>query len=217
VIEGLVLIPELSPNVLRNVETSEADLSKAQSGSADIRKRLCELVEYVEELVKQADRPVFKLTDYDNLLYYEADLKGQIGVHHDLEDGDGPIWLKIDRLRRLEPPAVPESIREWLTISRDPFREPVIESSRVETMPRDEAAKLVARGLTAKGDVQPNLKAGKSKDLVDVILRIERFKEIKAAGDSYVGGPWREWSEGREAAAANNCNLRRLFQHSASY
>jgi transcription elongation GreA/GreB family factor/very-short-patch-repair endonuclease len=152
-------------------------------------------VEYVEELVKQADRPVFKLSDYESLLYYEADLKGQAGAHHDLEDGDGLIWLKVERLKRIEPPMVPESIREWLAVSRDPFREPALESVRVQTMPKDEAAKLVAGELASNDDVQPTLKAGRPKDHVDVVLRIERFRDLKAAAEHYIGGPWREWSE----------------------
>ena len=114
----------------------------------DVRKRLYELVEYVEELVKQADRPVFKLSDYDSLLYYEADLKGRVGIHHDLvEDSDGPIWLKIERLKRIDPPVAPESIREWLAVSRDPFREPVLESVRVQTMPKDEVPNWSQVGL----------------------------------------------------------------------
>ena len=120
-------------------------MSKSENQSADVRKRLRELVEYVEELVKQAEKPVFALSDYDNVLYYESDLKGQVGVHHDLEDEDGPIWLKIERLKRIDPPAVPESIREWLAVSRDPAREPMLETVRVQTMPKEEATKLVAR------------------------------------------------------------------------
>ena len=73
-------------------------LSNAEHQSSEVRKRLRELVEYVEELVRQAEKPVFALGDYDNVLYYEAELKGQVGVHHDLDDEDGPIWLKIERL-----------------------------------------------------------------------------------------------------------------------
>lgn len=152
-------------------------------------------MEYVEELVKQADRPVFKLSDYNSLLYYEADLKGQVAIHHDLEDGDGPIWLKIERLKRIDAPVVPESVRDWLAVSRDPLREPVLESVRVQTMPKDDAAKLVAGGVASRDDVQPTLKTGRPKDHVDVILRIERCGDLKAAAEQYIAGPWREWSE----------------------
>jgi hypothetical protein len=170
-------------------------LSNAENGSPEVRKRLRELLEYVEELVKQAEKPVFALRDYNNVIYYESNLKGQVGIHHDLEDEDGPIWLKIDRLKRIDAPVAPESIREWLTVSRDPFRDPVLETVRVQTMHKEEAAKLVARGLAANDDLQPTLKSGQRRDHVDVVMRLERFTDVRAAFDQYVSGPWRKWSE----------------------
>jgi len=170
-------------------------LTTAEPQSQEVKKRLLELVEYVEELVKQAERPVFALREYKNVLYYEVDLKGQVGVHHDLQDEDGPIWLKIERLKRVDPPAAPEPIREWVTVSRDPFREPVVETPRLETMHKDDAAELVARGVVAKDDVQPTLKSGQPRDHVDVVMRLERFEDAKAAVEHYIGGSWREWAE----------------------
>ena len=170
-------------------------MSNAVNGSAQVRKRLRELVEYVEELVKQAERPVFKLSDYNNVLYYESDLKGQVGVHHDLNDEDGLIWLKIERLKRIDPPVAPESIREWLAVSRDPFREPVLETIRVQTMHKEEAAKLIASGLAANEDLQPTLKTGQPRDHVDVVMRLERFTDVKVAVEKYRSGPWHEWAE----------------------
>lgn len=153
-------------------------LSNTEQQSSDVRKRLRELVEYVEELVRQAEKPVFALSEYHNVFYYEPDLKGQVGVHHDLDDEDGPIWLKIERLKRIDPPAVPESIREWLAVSRDPARVPVLEPVRVQTMPKEEADKLVARGVVANDDIQPTLKTGQPKAYFDVVMRMERFKEV---------------------------------------
>lgn len=170
-------------------------MSTAEPQSQEVKKRLLELVEYVEELVKQAERPIFALRDYKNVLYYEADLKGQVGVHHDLHDEDGPIWLKIERLKRADPPTVPEPIREWVTVSRDPFREPVVEKLRIQTTHRDEAAKLIARGVVGNDDVQPTLKSAQPRDHVDVVMRLERFEDARAAVEHYIGGLWREWAE----------------------
>ncbi|MFI5395778.1 MAG: hypothetical protein ACHQ9S_09620 [Candidatus Binatia bacterium] len=170
-------------------------MTTAEPQSSEVRKRLRELVEYVEELVRQAEKPVFALSDYKNVLYYEADLKGQVGVHHDVEDEHGPIWLKIERLKRIDPPVVPESIREWLAVSRDPFREPVLETIRVQTMHEGEAAKLVARGVVANDDVQPALKTGQPRGDVDVVMRLERFEDVKAAVEHYISGPWHDWAE----------------------
>jgi transcription elongation GreA/GreB family factor/very-short-patch-repair endonuclease len=170
-------------------------LSNTEHQSSEVRQRLRELVEYVEELVRQAEKPVFALSEYNNVLYYESALKGQVGVHHDLDDEDGPIWLKIDRLKRIDPPAVPESIREWLAVSRDPSREPVLDTARVQTMPKEEADKLVAGGFVANDDIQPTLKTGQPKGHADVIMRIERFTDVKAMADHYIAGAWQEWAE----------------------
>ena len=170
-------------------------LSNLEDQSSEVRKRLRELVEYVEELVRQGEKPIFALNEHKNVLYYESDLKGQIGVQHDIEDEDGPIWVKIERLKRIDPPVVPESIREWLVVSRDPFREPVVETMRVQTMHEAEAAKLVARGLVANDDVQPTLKTGQPRGHVDVVIRLERFGDTNTTVEQYVNGPWREWSE----------------------
>jgi transcription elongation GreA/GreB family factor len=170
-------------------------LITADPESQEVKRRLRELVEYVEELVRQAEKPVFALRDYKNILYYEADLKGQVGIHHDLQDEDGPIWLKIERLKRVDPPPASEFIREWVTVSRNPFSQPVVETPRLKTMHQADASKLVARGVIANDDIQPALKSGQLRDHVDVILRLERFEDEKLAVEDYISGPWREWAE----------------------
>src|SRR5712692_11586823 len=89
-----------------------------------VAPRLVDLLEYVEHMVRLSERPVFSIRDHKNLLYFEHELQGRIGIYHDLQDENGPIWLKIDRLRRTDPPVVPEEIKSWITVSRDPNREP---------------------------------------------------------------------------------------------
>ena len=186
-------------------------LSNLEDQSSEVRKRLRELVEYVEELVRQGEKPIFALNEHKNVLYYESDLKGQIGVQHDIEDEDGPIWVKIERLKRIDPPVVPESIREWLVVSRDPFREPVVETMRVQTMHEAEAAKLVARGLVANDDVQPTLKtrsAERPRRCSHPTRTVRRHKHDCRAV--------RQWTvarmvRGRETPATYNCSLRCLL------
>src|SRR6266851_8576393 len=89
-----------------------------------------QLIDYVRELVGLADKPVWSLASYRNLVLHEEDLRNRIGIRHDLTDSDGPVYLKVDRLRRIDPPAPPPAAREWLTIDRDPFKDPVVEALR---------------------------------------------------------------------------------------
>jgi hypothetical protein len=43
------------------------NLNNAEDQSSEVRKRLRELLEYVEELVRQSVRPVFALGDYNSV------------------------------------------------------------------------------------------------------------------------------------------------------
>ncbi len=80
-------------------------------------KRLIDLVDYVSHMVRMAERPVFALKEYKQLVFHEVELRGRVGIHHDLADEDGAIWLRIDRLNRLDPPPVHAEIAEWVIVS----------------------------------------------------------------------------------------------------
>jgi hypothetical protein len=92
------------------------------------------------------------------LVLYEEDLRDRIGILHDLTDVDGPIYLKVERLRRIDPPEPPPTVKEWLTIGRDPFKEPVVQSLRTVVLTAAEVAKLLSEGTIDSADVAPTLK-----------------------------------------------------------
>ncbi len=71
-----------------------------------ISQRLVDLVDYVEHMVRLGEKPVFGLGEYRQLAYHEARLKGRVGIRHDQSDEDGPVWLSIDRLKRIAPPEI---------------------------------------------------------------------------------------------------------------
>ena len=81
-------------------ESAKSALSSAQRG-------VTQLIEYVRVLIELADKPVWSLASYGNVVLHEEDLRNRIGIRHDLPDVDGPIYLKIDRLRRTDPPEPP--------------------------------------------------------------------------------------------------------------
>ena len=78
-------------------------------------------------LIELSDKPVWSLASYGNVVLHEEDLRDRVGIRHDLPDIDGSIYVKIDRLRRTDPPEPPAAAKDWLTIGRDPFKEPVIQ------------------------------------------------------------------------------------------
>ncbi len=118
-----------------------------------ISDRLSELLEYVEHMARLTEKTIFSIREHKNLCYFEHQLQGRDGVHHDTEDDAGAIWLKIDRLQRVDPPAVPEALHPWLVVGRDPERYPEVHRVRMETMSEREGAARVAEGIVAADDV----------------------------------------------------------------
>ena len=116
----------------QGAETPE--LSKSQRG-------VTQLIDYVRVLIELSDKAVWSLASYGNVVLHEDQLRNRLGIRHDLADADGPVFLKIDRLRRIDPPDPPAGARDWLTVGRDPFKEPVVQSIRTTVMSGAEAAK----------------------------------------------------------------------------
>ena len=172
-----------------------------ESQSDVIKDRLVDLVDYVEHMVRLAEKPVFSLGEYRQLTYHESALKGRIGVRHDQSDEDGPVWLSIDRLKRIDPPDIPEEIQLWITVAADPFMEPVVESVHTETITKARAEELITEGILEEEDVQPSMRPDRDGDdeeqagLCDVIFRLQNLPDTEATARTYVEDTWREWAE----------------------
>ena len=75
-----------------------------------------DLLEYVHYLGQLNQKPMFRIDEYKQLSIWEHQFKGRIGIQHNLTDSEGiPIWLRIERLKRNQPPEIPKSIQEWVT------------------------------------------------------------------------------------------------------
>lgn len=157
---------------------------------------LLDLVSYVEQIHRLSERVVTRLQDYRDLVLHETDLKAREGVQHDLVEGGEAVWLKIERLRRMEPPEPPEHIGDWIAVSRDPNK-PVTrigEKTRTETL--QEAEQLVRQGLVLADDVMKPLKTlDDGVERRDVILRLQQQPGLADAIATYIEGPWRSWAE----------------------
>jgi hypothetical protein len=160
-----------------------------------ITSRLVSLLEYVEHMARLTERPVFSIRDHKNLLYFEHELQGRVGISHDQEDENGPIWLKIDRLRRIDPPEAPKEIKDWVTVSHDPNRLPKMLETRMETLGEAEIAELVEKGLVDRVDLSAALKQpAAGPKLFDVLLRLERQPKLRAAIKFYISESWQKWA-----------------------
>jgi hypothetical protein len=148
------------------------DASKPLMAAKDL---LIDLVNYVEQVHRLSERVVTRLQDYRDLVLHETDLKAREGVQHDLiEDGEA-IWLKIERLRRTEPPEPSKEISDWITVSRDPTKPVNRINQKTRTVTLQEAEKLVSQGLVLADDVMKRLKPfDDGIERRDVILRLQQ-------------------------------------------
>jgi len=167
-------------------------MTEPSQENSEIRQRLRDLVEYVKHMVRLGEKAVFALSEYRLLAYHEADLKGRNGVRHDLSDEDGPIWLSIDRLKRIAPPIVSENIQSWITVAADPLTEPVIKTVHTETISSPRAEQLIKEGVLREEDVQPAMRPDRSGDeeeqagLHDVIFRLRNLPGVENTVHAYV-------------------------------
>ncbi|MGR3179122.1 MAG: AAA domain-containing protein [Candidatus Anammoxibacter sp.] len=162
-----------------------------------ITDRLGELLEYVHHVGRLNQKPVFRIDEYSHLNIWEHQLKGKIGIQHNVTDSDGiPIWLRIERLKRIAPPSIPEQIQEWVAVGNDPESYPQIKDKLIKTLPEKEAEKLIAEGIVNKDDVTYPLKDQNTElKLKDVIFRLKNNPKTKNEIDNYLNEQWLPWSE----------------------
>lgn len=155
--------------------------------------RLNELLDYVHHVGRLNQKSIFRIEDYKQLNIWEHELKGKIGIQHNIRDS---IWLRIERLKRLTPPPIPEQIQEWVAVGNDPESNPQIKEKLIKTLPDQEAKKLVEEGIVAESDVTNPLKERTTEiKLKDVIFRLENNPQAKVDIDNYLNEHWLPWSE----------------------
>ena len=159
--------------------------------------RLSELLDYVHHVGMLNQKPVFRIDEYGQLNIWEHQLKARIGIQHNVTDSDGiPIWLRIERLKRISPPSMPEHIQEWAIVSNDPENYPQIKDKLIKTLPEKEAEKLIEEGVVNESDVANPLKSlNPELKLKDVIFRLDNNSTIKNEIDNYLNEQWLPWSE----------------------
>jgi very-short-patch-repair endonuclease len=176
------------------------DASLGARTDTEVAKRVNSLLTYVEQVVRLDERPVIRLAEYKLpnghvFIVHQNDLASLPGVTHDAVDEDGPIWLKIERLRRGAPPSPPEDVAIWLEISPDPDRDPILKDSILVTLSDDERLKLIEAGAARSDDceISPHA-APNGVSRWDVRLRLEDRPEIEVAARDWIGTSWLSWA-----------------------
>ncbi|HEY8033012.1 MAG TPA: DNA helicase, partial [Methylocella sp.] len=184
-------------------------------------KRLGDLLGYVEQLVKLDERPAtrleqHKLADGSQFILHQHELAGLPGVALDVDDADGPIWLRIERLQRTNPPEIGEECRDWIEIPGDPFKMPSLREVRHVRVLEEEKRRLVESGEARANDCVSSLKPAQKDEppgaYFDVALRLEDRPTVLEGLEAYCSGPWVEWSEREKPRRRSIAVYQRLFE-----
>lgn len=184
-------------------------------------RRLGGLLDYVEELVKLDERPATRLAqhkfvDGSQFILHQHEFAGLPGLVLDISDGDGPIWLRIDRLQRTTPPPVDSEFHAWIDVPNDPTKPPVIREVQHLRVLEAEKNRMVEAGEARPDDCVASIKAvGKDETpgaYFDVMVRLEDRLATREALEVYCTGPWAEWA-GREKPRRHSIAVyQRLFE-----
>jgi len=124
------------------------------------------MLDYLEQWDKLNRTATFDVAAHTGGFFaWQADLENLPGLHLNVPDSSGDIWMEIERLRHIKPPTPHADLIPWIVINDDPAVEPV----HREKLPNPEAPE------------EP--------------LVFENFARLGAAFESYVKGPWRTWAD----------------------
>lgn len=161
------------------------------------KKLLDNLLKYAHHIGRPNEKPIFKIEEHKQFNILEYNLKGKIGVQHNISNSDGgSTWLRIERLKRLPPPILPDSILEWVSITNNPDTPPTIKDKIIKTIHKKKINDLIESGTVDIKDVSESLKNTTSEiKLNDVIFRLENDEDISGIIDNYLNEQWVFWSE----------------------
>jgi len=156
------------------------------------------LLEYVRKLSELNQKTIFKLEEYKKPIIYEHTLKNKKGISFNLiaSESNEPIWLKIERLKRSEPPRIDKEIEEWILISKDPQESPKIRKKIIKTITELETKRLLEEKVILPDDIKDCIKETNSDlKLKDVFFRLENQPLKEKQISTYIQDTWYKWQQ----------------------
>ena len=176
------------------------------------QRKLCGILDYLAEITRQSQPKIYSLDQYRLRVFYEHEFKGCVGVKHDCGEVGDPVWLRIERLKRIKPPLPPAELQPWLQIEDEPSKRPTLHDIIVQTMAGREARDLLSTGRVAPDDIALTPRGSSKRlkeattsdstdgmtwadeDTVDVVMHRSRFSEDAARATAWIESVWSEWA-----------------------
>ena len=162
---------------------------------------LMNVLGYLEEVVRHHEPVVRCVADHRSgddarLVLHQRELDDLPGIILDSLDDDGPVWLRVERLHKLEPPTVDPDLAVWIDVSTDPERPPSIHESVMVTVDGAEKDRLIEAKQARAADLEPAIKPDRRHyNIFNVRLRLADYPGLASRLDAYVAGPWTRWAQ----------------------
>jgi len=162
---------------------------------------LMNVLGYLAEVVKLNEPVVRRVADYRSgddagFVLHQHELDGLPGITLNSFDDGGPVWLRVERLQKIEPPTVDSDLAVWIEVSPDPDRPPSIRESVMVTVDGAEKDRLVEAKQARAVDLEPAINPDRRHcNIFNVRLRLADDPGLAARLDAYVAGPWTMWAQ----------------------
>lgn len=109
------------------------------------RDRLLSLIEFSQQAARLRGKPVANVTAHNLFSIYEHEIQRLPGIQVNINGvaSEDEIWLSVERLHELQPPAITSAVlRPWVQMSQGPTVEPTLRATT-------DGANLIAAGTHA--------------------------------------------------------------------
>lgn len=141
--------------------------------------RLIGLIDYVEATERDRLKVELDYSSHRGFVTVGEEIAGLPGVSLDCGDEDDPVWLRVERLAKIAPPAPTDrELALWLSLRDDVAIAPSLK-------PEIATSGLVELELLAAEDAPERI----------ALSDYERREDVEAAFQAWLDGAWKPWAE----------------------
>ena len=140
-------------------------MPESQEILSSAANNLIRAFDYLLEMARRRRRTIYRIAEHNLPCFYEHELISRPGIATNLIEADREVWIRLDRLQPVDPPALPDELVPWVALFNNPDKEPQLRDF-VRTGPG-----------------------------IEDVERSEDRPDIRAAFEEYRVGPWRKWAD----------------------
>lgn len=176
------------------------------------RDKLLGLFRFAQGLLAAKQGVLMRMQDTQLGYFPEMDIRDLPGIQVEPDDES---WLRLERLRETQPPAVEPILSEWVDGRfDDPGKNPQFKSVIVREAEIEEVSELCEAGLLSMDDVHAIVDEAdqENEDKVKIVLRLDRLDDLRSASEAWSAGPWEDWAREERPVRKSIGLYNRLFQ-----